>query len=503
MKTLLTSVAGRFPVLQDSSAFRADTVAPQTIARFLTLALLIIAGYSPALRSQDAVSLSNEALSSLQAYEEQLADLESEFGPFDARLLEPLAAMEAIHNELGSYDRVASLQSRRLQIRRTALGFESSELIPLLEDMIITQLQLHDWEAVSDSLEHIRHLYAVNYGPDSEQVLATQSRQAQWMLAQVYLDRDMQRADLVLDTRDLYDQTLDTAIEKYGENSEALLPWLYDRALSLYYLVAMMNTDNGLGGTAIDEVIHRDGIARLQTTSARGSLSALNIYGPSSRIPVVDEDELVGVAYLRQAKGFLHDIEDIGEVTGNAELRGIAAIYKGDFNIMMRRTSGRKDYREAREILIEAGISPERIDRFFARPMALPMPKFFPDFAGLEAYQQSLLAGIPEAERSDNNAGVFLAWDEDLRAVSMPRPPADFPALEIEKHQIDLEFRLSTKGRVSSVDVLSSESDDNKIERTAWRALREMTFRPPFVDNRTQTVRNARIRYEYHAREEQ
>lgn len=475
-------------------------------ATHLALAILL-AGQVGLLSAQDAVRLSNESLTALQAYEEQLADLETQYGPYHSSLLEPLESMEILLTEMESYARVAELQRRRLQIRRTEFGFESSELIPLLEEMITTQLQLSDWEGVADSLEHIRHLHAVNSGHGSEAVLATLRKQAQWLLARVYLDPDRDRADLVLDAREIYDQALDLAEEAYGEGSPELIPWLYDRALSLYYLVAMLNTDNGLAGSAIDEVILRDGMARLHTASANSSVGAISIYGPSSRVPIVDADEPVGVAYLRQARGFIQDIEEIGEEMADTELLGMAAIYKGDINILMRRSSGRKDYREARELLLEAGISEERVDRVFARPMVLPMPQFFTDFAGLEHYQQSQLRALPRGEFPNldsefNHVGLLTAWDEDMRAVAIPAPPEGMAELRIDKNYVDLEFRISTRGEVSSVDVLAAEPDEKKVQRTAWRALREISFRPPFVDNRTRTVRDARIRYQFHRREQ-
>jgi len=224
-------------------------------------------------------------------------------------------------------------------------------------------------------------------------------------------------------------------------------------------------------------------------------------------VPIVDADEPVGVAYLRQARGFIHNIEEIGEKLGDTEMRGMAAIYNGDLNILMRRSSGRKDYREARKLLLEAGISEQRVDRFFARPMVLPMPQFFSDFAGLEQYQNSRLSGLPDSEFADienqfNYVGLLTAWDEDMRAVAIPEAPAGMAELRIDKNHVDLEFRISTRGEVSSVDVLAAEPDEKKVERTAWRALREISFRPAFVDNRTRTVRDARIRYQFHRREQ-
>ena len=471
-------------------------------AASLLVLVILLAGPVQSLCAQDAVRLSNDSLTALQAYEAQLADLESQYGPYHSNLLEPLESMEALLAEMESYERVAELQRRRLQIRRTEFGFEGGELIPLLEEIITTQLQLSDWQGVADSLDHIRHLHVVNSGRDSEAVLATRRRQAQWLYSRVYLDPDRDRADLVLDARDIYDETLDQAKDKYGEDSPKLIPWLYDRALSLYYLVAMMNTDNGLAGSAIDEVVFRDGVARLHTMSANASIGAISFYGPSSRVPIVDADEPVGVAYLRQARGFINDIEQIGVEINDTELRAMAAIYKGDLNILMRRSSGRKDYREAREWLLEAGIPEERVDSFFARPMPLPMPQFFSDFAGLERYQRSRLSELPGSEDQANHVGLLTVWDEDMRAVAIPRAPEGMAELQIDLNHVDLEFRISTRGEVSSVDVLAAEPDEKKVERTAWRALREISFRPPFIDNRTRTVRDARIRYQFHRREQ-
>ena len=475
----------------------AKIITANTVSTLLLVFLL--AGHDAPVLAQDSVRLSNESLTALMSYEQQLEDLETEYGPYHSSLLEPLESMEGLLRESGDYERVAELQRRRLQIRRTEFGFENSELIPLLEEMATTELQLHDWQQVADYLEHIRYLYAVNFGPDSVEVLNTMARQAQWHLARVYLDPDSDRADLVLDAREIYDETLDLAEEKFGENSPELIEWLYRRALSLYYMVAMMNTDSGLAGNMIKEVALRDGMARLQTASANASISTVTLFGPSTLVPVVEEGEPVGVAYLRQAKGFINDIEDIGEETDDKELLGLAAIYQGDFNVLMKRNSGRNDYREARELLLEAGISAERIDSFFARPMVLPMPEFFADFTSLENYQQSLLAGVDQP--ATNHLGTLTAWDEDLRAVAIPQPPEGMAELQIEMNVVDLEFRISSRGEVSSVDVVAVQPEEKGVERTAWRALREISFRPAFIDNRTRVLRDARIRYRFHARE--
>lgn len=479
-----------------------------TTLQLLAGIALLAGGNWVAFANQDAVTLSNESLQALSRYETQLEDLETRFGPYHASLMEPLESMEAVLREQGRYARVAELQRRRLQLMRTSLGFEHPDLVPLLEDMIITDLQLADWQGVTDTLAHIRHLQTVNHGADSDQVLEVMERQAEWYLARVYLDHDSDREDFVLDARDLFDETLDMAEDKFGKNSPELIPWLYRRALSLYYIVAFMNTDSGLAGSTIDEVFRRDGSARLHTLG-RGSV--INLFGPRSRIPIVEGDEPVGVAYLRQALGYINDIDDIAETAGDLELRAMTALYHGDFLILMQRSSGVNDLRDAREMFIEAGIDAARVDAVLAVPMAIPFENYFTSFAELEAYQRRVLSGFDPAtvdEQADGetahdwvNVGVFTAWEEDLHAVPRPANIDRRFQLQIPTNQVDLEFRINSRGEVSSIDVLGAQPNERDVERVGWRALREVRFRPAFIDDRTRVVKNARLRYLYHAKE--
>jgi len=459
----------------------------------------------PAATAQDAVLRSNESLEALTRYERQLEELESRYNSYHPSLLEPLLAMEALLEEQGLYPRVAELQARRLQLLRTSLGFEHPDLIPVLEAMVTTEMRQQNWDEVTDHLEHIRYLQAANYGNDSPEMLEARRRQSQWLLNQVFLDSEANRANLVLDARDILDDSLDQAEKIYGDENPELVPWLYRRALSLYYVVAMMNTDSGVSGLAIDEVARRDGMGRLNSARQGRIFSPLG-FGGANRIPVVEGGEPIGSAYLRQALSFLNDIEDIGEEHNDLELQAMAHLYQGDFHLLMGRGSGQRDFRDARQKLIDVGVEASRVDRFFARPMPIPMPEFFLGFDALERYQQSLYADLPEASDNSAHTGIFTAWDEDLADVALPRPPANFPSMQIDSNEVELDFRISSKGEVTAVDTIAAWPNDpdaeREVERRARRALRNMQFRPAFIDNRNRMVRDARIRYRYYVREE-
>ncbi len=61
--------------------------------------------------------------------------------------------------EQQDYETVAELQSRQLQVMRTALGLQHPDVLPIIRSIVTTQIALGNWDAVSDQLEHIRNLH--------------------------------------------------------------------------------------------------------------------------------------------------------------------------------------------------------------------------------------------------------------------------------------------------------------------------------------------------------
>ena len=65
----------------------------------------------------------------------------------------------------------------------------------------------------------------------------------------------------------------------------------------------------------------------------------------------------------------------------------------------------------------------------------------------------------------------------------------------LPQNLVDLKFNVSTRGRVSSVDVVRSVPEDDRVAREASRAIREVRFRPAYVNGKATRVRDVRIRY--------
>ncbi|MDD9890548.1 MAG: hypothetical protein OXU30_09430 [Gammaproteobacteria bacterium] len=459
----------------------------------LSAALLSLS--SPVLAQTNNVSTSNENLQNAERYQLQLEDYESEFGPFDNRLLEPLASLINIYVELGDFETVTELQTRQLSIMRTTLGFEHPDLIPLVRSMIEVQQVQGNWQAVADHLEHLRFLTAANFGSESEELLRAMENQAQWLLAGFYLGEERRQSDNFLDARAIYRDMHRLAEDIYGEDDPALYPWYYKRAYSLALLVQLLNTEDGFSTEMLRDVVRADGPGRLEHGRRGGVINTNPFVGLRRPLAVLDEDGILGEGYLRQAMGFIDDIRDIAEEQGDLETEAMAHIYRGDFAVLMERGSGRRQYNEAQEKLLAAGIPQTDIANFFSVPMPLPVPQFYARFADLLAYQQAIINEVENQAEDVVHLGTFRAYHENARAVLKPVSTDPLLRIGLPQYQVDLEFNISTRGNASSVDVLDSIPEDNRISREGSRAVREIKFRPAYAGDRAQRARDVRLRY--------
>ncbi len=447
---------------------------------------------SALLRPSEAAEADGAA--ELRRHEDGLAELESRFGPYDASLLEPLEGLEAFWRARGDDERVRALQTRRLQVTRAALGFEHPDVAPVLEALAATAIRLGEWDEVTDRLEHLRSLAASAPGDDAGALLEAMDRLAVWHLQLVHLGPDRDRADNFMEARDLHKEMLEVAEARYGEGDPALMPWLYRRARSLVRLVELLNVDGGMASDAIEEAYLRDGPGRLESPG-RGVLVSTASRGRGNFVPVVVDGEPVGAGYLRQARGLIDDIRDIAEAEGDGEAWAMATLHRGDLRTLGDIGTGRRDYRRARARLIELGFDAARVDRALGRPAAIPMETLFTRFADYEAHQLAAAAAGPDADGMF--LGNFTAWEDGL--ASIPRPANPHPLLAVEQpyHQVELSFRVSARGRVSSVEALSAAPPEERVEREGRRAARGIRFRPAIRDGRPRPVDDARMRYLY------
>jgi hypothetical protein len=106
-----------------------------------------------------AVAQNASVESDAALYTAQIEAIESEVGPFDSRLLEPLAGLAELQFERGDFEASASSLRRQLQITRNTFGFEDPRLLPLVDALVRTEIARSNWQQVADYLDLRSQIY--------------------------------------------------------------------------------------------------------------------------------------------------------------------------------------------------------------------------------------------------------------------------------------------------------------------------------------------------------
>tara|TARA_B110000858_G_scaffold194218_1_gene248176 strand:- start:24357 stop:25805 length:1449 start_codon:yes stop_codon:yes gene_type:complete len=432
----------------------------------------------------------------LAAYRQQIEDLEFEFGPYHISLIEPLESMIELLNEDGDHEQVEQLQSRQLQVMRTELGFENPDLIPLLQSITLTQLALGNWEDVSEQLEHIRHLHTTIDGENTELLLAAIQNQIDWLSSRIAIDDAREQARNFLKTRGLYKEMEDIVENSYGEDSIEAAPWLYKVAHNEYHLVRFLNASDGLGSESIDELVRQEGSFKLESQNNSG-FGFGRIFGGSSYIPVLEEGELIGDAYLRDAYSLIKKIQDVTEENSDIEAQAMLQIYRSDYQLLSDRGAAIRGYRDARDMLLEAGIAAEDVRWFFERPMLIPMETLHLNFSDALAELRERIKLVAPVTGGEVHLGVFNSWTEALGSTPMPKSKNPLWYLNNPFKYADVSFSVSSRGKVSSVDVLATGPEELDSKGSILRAIRGIQFRPALIGNKAKRMKNVHMRYQF------
>jgi len=163
-----------------------------------------------------------------------------------------------------------------------------------------------------------------------------------------------------------------------------------------------------------------------------------------------------------------------------------------------------RTYRRAMDMLREAGISEERIEAFFARPVVLPVAQFHLSLDAAIAQQEYSgyrVEASTENETGPDDAihlGDFIALNESLPFARRPESPELALPIATEPNAVvELRFRIDSVGKSRSPRIEQSTPDLARVQRDAKDAIESMQFRPRFERGRWRAIRNVTMRYLY------
>ena len=183
-------------------------------------------------------------------------------------------------------------------------------------------------------------------------------------------------------------------------------------------------------------------------------------------------------------------------------------VYLADFQSLLgsgqeRRLGGQggqlagRAYREAMEKMAEAGLSQQRIEAFFQRPVVIPQPEFY--WSVSEALAALDVGGYVagEGESIPTHLGRFVAWNKSVPSTARPDVPdiLEPTAEQLPSYEIEMSFRLNSRGQARNRKIIASNIDTARIRSDARDAVELLRFRPNFEEGRPKERDNLRLTY--------
>lgn len=444
---------------------------------FLTLSLSLmqwqisLAADAPLSEEQtesSAVALSAELEQRRQQFSVQIDSLQSDYGPYDYRLLEPLQGLTAALIEAGEFEEAATILNQRLQVLRASEGPANLSQLSFIAETISNDIRLQNWQSVTDRFEFIQWVHGQNPEADAASLLDAMNDASAWHLAAVYFDSPRARVRHFLESREIRRDMLSIAEDTYGKQSEELISWLYAAAVEKYHVVAFLRSKDELG------VASREGISRMEGRNPK--------------------------SYLIQAYGIVKRIREILDTGDDLEAQAMAMIYVADFQMLRGLGTAASLYRSAGEKLQQAGIEQQQIDDFFARPVVLPVNQFH--LSVEEALAQQSANGYfiePAGENRDESIHMenFIAWNESLPYARRPAMPELARSAVEQLNTVEVLFSINSRGKSNDAEVQASNPDTVRVRVDARDAVEEMQFRPRFVNGRWRRVEDVTMQYLY------
>ena len=416
----------------------------------------------------DRLISSIDYIREVDRYQNEITDLEEQYGPYDRALLEPLGGLANVYIENGILDRANSILDRQLQLLHISEGPDTFSQITILQSLIKNNLSVNDLEAVTDNYENLQFIYSQNPDATVEEKLLAIDDLRNWHHLSFNLDIKRNRINHFITSRRLLRQMLTIARDEYGENDPLMIPFLYREAIEKYHLSALLLSPDELGYDAGDR-----------------------IFEPEQTQPET---------YLRQAYEVVKEIRDIVQQSGDKEADGMAAVYEADFQMLMGLGLAQRSYREAMVLFEEAGIDKQKITDFFSRPVVLPVTEFYSTMS--EAIVAQDAAGYRYVRGMDGDdpevyLGNYTGWNESLLNAALPPAPELLSNFEIELTRAEMRFRISSRGETRNPDAESSIPDTVQAKVDSRDALEKMVFRPRFRGNRWRMLRDITMTYWY------
>src|SRR5690606_11592153 len=179
----------------------------------------------------------------VEQYRENINNIQSQYGPYDERLLAPLENLTRALLEAGNQEEALGTLEQQLQIYRVNDGLYTTRQIPIIKSRLDIYAASGEWSRLSDTLGYLAWVYQRDTSMPVDQQLNGLKELGDWHLTALAHDSRDREAFHLLQLDEVDAKAAELAEQHYGSDSDALLPFLYDQALTNTYIsLAIMLT---------------------------------------------------------------------------------------------------------------------------------------------------------------------------------------------------------------------------------------------------------------------
>lgn len=167
---------------------------PNTLATLLVTLSISLISHS-AFAQALAVSVTDDLVPALDTAARMITKVESEYGAYDQRQIEPLGDLGRLSQSTGEYQQALSLFKQALHVSRINHGLYHESQIPIIDDIIAAEIALRNWESVDNYYAYQQHLYQRLYDLDDPRLEAGLKKVSAWHVNALNVNLDGKRIE--------------------------------------------------------------------------------------------------------------------------------------------------------------------------------------------------------------------------------------------------------------------------------------------------------------------
>ena len=363
---------------------------------------LMVCAWAPSAAQDDAAA---EALRDLELYEADLHRIEAGGAYHSPLLVEPLSRIADGYMELDRFAEADAILDRAQQIVRIEEGLYTRNQLPILHKRIENFTNAGQWREARKLQDHIIWFYLNKYGNTDQGMM-----RGLMDLSYVHMrgiTEDLEENQGYHYQRAAYSSRVALSVaDRIWPRLERRKAVLIYEQMRILYLQASAIAEGNIVGQSLRTT------SRNFQVSQDGYISE-HIMSPERALNMLRSN---GVSLLDRIRN-IYAGEDRVEVS---ESLAMIRLYQADWYLLFdRKLRAMQEYRDAWEMLLQAGVREEDVRQLFAMPILIPEPAFYDSVGKALAARARAPKDAPEAFEDGVPVKVFFGSESPLAAESL------------------------------------------------------------------------------------